>query len=182
MIKDIKNDNLYFARVRENAIIPSKEDENGGYDIYSCFEEDFIAILPHKTVMIPTGIASACSDDYTIILKERGSTGSKGIGQRCGVVDSGYRGEWFVPLTNTTDDIICISKLNEEDTDLKICNFGKYKRTPIEGKVIVYPYKKAICQALVVPVPKMKVNEISYEQLKEFKSNRGDGKLGSSKK
>lgn len=182
MIKDIKNDNLYFAKVRENAIIPSKEDENGGYDIYACFDEDLIMIRPHETVMIPTGLASACSEDYVIILKERGSTGSKGIGQRCGVIDSGYRGEWFVPLTNTTDDIICISKLNKEDTDLEICDFGKYKIIPIEGRVIVYSYTKAICQALVVPVPKMNVKEITYEQLKKFKSNRRDGKLGSSNK
>ena len=41
-------------------------------------------IEPHETVLVPTGIASAFSSDYVAIIKERGSTGSKGIGQRCG--------------------------------------------------------------------------------------------------
>ena len=80
-----------FAKVRPTAEIPTKRVEDAGYDIYADFEEDYIIVPPHKTKMIPTGIASACDTDYCFILKERGSTGSKGIAQRCGVIDSGYR-------------------------------------------------------------------------------------------
>lgn len=75
---------IKFAKVRPTAIIPTKRDEDAGFDIYANFEEDFRIIPPHETIMIPTGIASACDTDYCFILKERGSTGTKGIAQRCG--------------------------------------------------------------------------------------------------
>ena len=74
-----------FAKVRPSAIIPTKRVEDAGYDIYANFDEDYITILPHETKMIPTGIVSACDVDYCFILKERGSTGTKGMGQRSGV-------------------------------------------------------------------------------------------------
>lgn len=77
---------IYFAKVKEQAIIPTKREEDGAFDIYACFEEDYMIIEPHETKMIPTGLASAFSADYVAILKERGSNGSKGIGQRAGVI------------------------------------------------------------------------------------------------
>lgn len=168
----VQDKNLFFAKVRETATIPTKEDENMGYDIYADFEEDYMLIYPHETKMIPTGICSACSEDYAIVLKERGSTGTKGIAQRCGVIDSGYRAEWFVPITNTTNIPIVISKKLDD----------KMKKKFIYGEITVYPYEKAICQAVVLPVPKMNVQEISLEMLKSIPSKRKDGKIGSSGK
>jgi len=101
-------------------------------------------------------------------LLERGSTGTKGIGQRCGVIDSGYRNEWFIPITNHNDKPMIITK----ETDVEY----------LQDDFIVYPYTKAICQAVLLPVPKVEINEISYGELKEFKSERGMGCLGSSNK
>lgn len=164
------NNKLYFSKVKKGAIIPTKESENAGYDIYACFEQDYITIESHKTVMIPTGIASACSEDYYVQLQERGSTGTKGMAQRCGVIDSGYRNEWFVPITNTNNKPITIVKLHSSISD------------DILYEHIIYPYEKAICQAVIIPVPRMEVKEISYEELKSIKSKRGMGALGSSNK
>lgn len=171
------DDDLYFAKVRKTAKIPTKDDENMGYDIYADFEEEYMLIDPHETKMIPTGICSACSEDYAIVLKERGSTGTKGMGQRCGVIDAGYRGEWFVPITNTTNYPLIISKITDEN-ELITKEYGKI--APVG--TIIYPYTKAICQAVVLPVPKMNVKEITYEELKNIKSKRGLGSLGSSGK
>ena len=98
-----------FAKVHPNAIIPSKRDEDMGFDIYACFDEDYIVINPHETKLIPTGIASACNPKYGFLVFERGSTGSKGIARRCGVIDSGYRNEWFIGLTNTTNNTTAIT-------------------------------------------------------------------------
>lgn len=176
-----------FAKVRPDAIIPSKRDEDMGFDIYACFYEDYMVIDPHETKLIPTGIASACDPGYGFILFERGSTGSKGIARRCGVIDSGYRNEWFIGLTNTTNKRLYISKLNTEEL---IEALVVDKDDPIDWKFaddeminsIVYPYSKAIAQALVVPVPKTNVNEISYDELKMIESERGCGALGSSGK
>ena len=163
-----------FAKVRPTAKIPTKRVEDAGYDIYADFEEPFILINPHETVLIPTGIASACDTDFCFVLKERGSTGTKGIAQRCGIIDSGYRDEWFVPITNTTNDYIMIAKSDNTSTDI----FGSI---PMK-KIIRYPYEKAICQALVIPVPEVTVEEITYDELKEIASERGTGALGSSGK
>lgn len=166
-----------FAKVHPNAIIPSKRDEDMGFDIYACFDEDYMVIKPHETKLIPTGIASSCEVDYGFVLRERGSTGSKGIALRAGVIDSGYRNEWFVGLTNTTNVNLFITKLDDIET------LNDYWE--IEGMLtddIFYPYSKAIAQALVVPVPKVNVEEIPYEELKAIESERGMGALGSSHK
>ena len=164
---------IYFAKIRPDAIIPSKSEENAGYDIYACFKEDYIVLRPHETKMIPTGIASACSDEYYFQLFERGSTGTKGIGQRCGVIDSGYRNEWFVPITNHNDKPLAIIK-DDASKDHIIRGWGNF--------TIFYPYKKAICQAVLLPVPKVDIEEIHYEILVEIESERGMGLLGSTNK
>ena len=170
MLVDVK-----FAKVRPDAKIPNKRDEDMGFDIYACFDEDYIVINPHETKLVPTGIASSCSLDYGFLVFERGSTGSKGIARRCGVIDSGYRNEWFIGLTNTTNKVMFISKLSEKET-----YDSHYEEVMPES--FVYPYSKAIAQALLVPVPKALVSEISYEELQDIKSERGLGSLGSSGK
>jgi dUTP pyrophosphatase len=146
-----------------------------GYDIYACFDEDYIVINPHETKLVPTGIASACDPGYGFLLFERGSTGSKGIARRCGVIDSGYRNEWFVGLTNTTNKVMFISKLSERET------YNAYY-DEVMPESFVYPYSKAIVQAIVTPVLETNKEELSYEDLKAIPSERGLGKLGSSLK
>ena len=100
---------IYFAKTKESAIIPSKERENAGYDIYACWEgiakRDKI-LKPHTTKLIPTGISCALPIDYYFQVEERGRTGSKGIKKGAGVVDSGYRGEIFVAITNANDNYL----------------------------------------------------------------------------
>ena len=123
-------------------------------------------INPLETKLVPLGIGSAVSDDYYFQIQERGSTGSKGIKYGAGVIDSGYRGEWLIPITNTNTKPIIITK----NTGFEDSSF------------IVYPYEKAICQAILLPVPKTEVEEISYEELEKIPSLRGTGKLGSSGK
>ena len=179
--------NIKFAKVKPNATIPSKRDEDMGFDIYACFDKDYILINPHETKFIPTGLASACDPGYGFLVFERGSTGSKGIARRCGVIDSGYRDEWFICLTNTTNNKLFISKLNSKELVEALCidheNLIDWKLAEDEVlNAIVYPYSKAIAQALVVPVPKTKVEELSYEDLKTIPSERGLGALGSSGK
>ena len=44
---------IKFAKVNPNATIPSKEIEDMGYDIYSCFSEDnFIINLFHRDIVV----------------------------------------------------------------------------------------------------------------------------------
>ena len=162
---------LLFAKVREGAKIPTKRDEDAGRDLYACFDEEYIIIYPHTTALVPTGIATAFSKDYYAQIQERGSTGSKGIKYGAGVIDSGYRGEWFVPITNCNDIPIIIIK-----------DVGKAEELFPFTKKIIYPYSKGIAQFVMLPVPKFEEVEVTLEDLQNIKSERGAGKLGSSDK
>ena len=198
---ELKENDLYFAKVNPNAIIPTKEKENAGYDIYACFNKDFLVIPPHSTKLIPTGIASAISDKYYLGVAERGSTGKIGMKYSAGVNDSGYRGEIFIGLSNINDVPIVISKLTREELEE---NYGKigYGETiymteeEYEDLIyledyeeynnltcIIYPYSKAIAQLIVHEVHnEVEPKEISYEELQSIPSKRGTGSLGSSGK
>lgn len=174
-------DKIKFAKVKENAVIPSKREEDAGYDIYACFDEEYMIIEPHETKLIPTGIASAFDDDYVMVLKERGSTGTKGMAQRCGVIDSGFRNEWSVPICNVNYKPIIITDIESDNEIVIMTEYGDVRYFSKDNSVI-YPKSKAICQALLLPVPKISVEEITYDELLKIESERGNGMLGSSGK
>lgn len=162
---------LYFARIRPTARIPSKRAEDAGYDIYACLHTPFLRIGPMETALVPTGIASAFHSAWYMQLRERGSTGARGIALRCGVIDSGYRGEWLVAVTNLNPVPLyfaepqAVRRLEADDTPK-----------------LIHPVEKAICQAVLLPVPQTMVEELSYESLQTLDSQRGAGRMGSSGK
>ena len=51
-----------FAKCRKEAIIPSKREGDGCYDIYACFDDNEIQINPFEVKLIPTGICRTFSD------------------------------------------------------------------------------------------------------------------------
>ena len=176
---------VYFARKAEDVILPSKKDENAGLDVYAYFEEDFMVLPPHQATMIPTGLYSCVSDDYVLLGRDRGSTGTKGLRFGAGVIDSGYRGEIFIPIINENDYPIIIAKSEEIFKTLilaqNVHQVSLHDLQPIQTPKY-YPYSKAIGQLLVVPVPKIEVKELTVEELQAIPSERGTGALGSSGK
>lgn len=164
---------IKFAAVDKNRDykIPTKRVEDAGYDIYASFEKELIIIDPFTTVLIPTNIASALPYNYYFQVEERGSTGSKGIKKSAGVIDSGYRNEIFIAITNCNDRDVVIAK-NPEEIKMK----DNFKGC------IIYPYSKAIAQLVLHEVPQLESEEISYDELKAIPSERGMGALGSSNK
>ena len=140
---------MKFSKVREDAKIPQKRVEDAGYDIYACFDEDYTVIKSHECKFIPTGIASAFENDYVALLRERGSTGSRQMALRCGVIDAGFRGEWKVALDNTSSKTIYIIK---EGVTLETSE-----------PHIVYPYEKAIAQFIMTNAFHLGVDVIPYE-------------------
>jgi dUTP pyrophosphatase len=159
---------IYFSKVNPNAIIPTKRDEDGCYDLYASFEYDSIIIEPHTVYLIPTGIASVFAPTYRIGFRERGSNTTSNLEVMAGQIDSGYRGEYFVALQNNNNIPVEITKL-----------IDKVEKT---NDFIRVPYSKAICQFAIEEVPTVNINEITYEELLQFKSERGLGCLGSSNK
>lgn len=168
-----KERQIYFAKLSEKAIIPSKKDEDAGYDIYACFEEDFIKINPHQTVLIPTKLTWACHPNFYMQIEERSSTGSKGIKRSAGIIDSGYRGEIKIAITNSNDRDLYLSSLSEDE--LK-------KKYDIKENAVIYPTTKAIAQGVIHRVEKMEIKEISYQDLLKIPSQRGEAGFGSTNK
>lgn len=162
-------DTIYFSKVRLDAIIPSKRDEDGCYDLYACFDGDELILHPNKPTLIDTGIASAFPNKYRFNCKrERSSTGLLAMNVLSGQIDSGYRGSWFINIINILNKPIVISKLINKIED--------------RDDYIVYPASKGICQAALEFVPEVEIKEIPYEELLNIKSERGLGCLGSSNK
>lgn len=183
-----------FAKVRETAKIPTKSEENSGFDIYADIDKDFF-INPWTTRLIPTGIASEFSKNWTLLIQERGSTGSQGIKKSAGVIDSNYRGEWFVAITNPNYKTIVFSvdpeKTKERLVRVKESSMKEYhgeKFNPkkfdaeshVEKNYIIYPVTKAIAQFLVLYTPHVEPIEVKFEELTP--SDRGAGNRGSSGK
>jgi dUTP pyrophosphatase len=164
----------YFKikKLSDDVIVPSKRDEDAGFDIYGIFEEDFIVLDSGEIKMIPTGFSMEIPKDWVFLIKERGSTGSKGISVRCGIIDSGFRGELFIALNNTSKKTIVFYK---EDWGLETFLESQDLK---EDEVTIYPQTKAIAQGLLLYTPHVDVkivNEIS-------ESERKDKILGSTNK
>ena len=174
------NDNeLCFAKIRETARVPSKKDEDAGFDFYADFAEEFFVIGAGETRPVPTGIAAAFSSKFYAQVEERSSMAKLGVKKSGGVMDSGYRGEYLIMLYNTNKKPFIISKVSAEDlADEFEVNGVEYKKS----EVVIYPYTKAICQVVMQEIPVFDVKEITYDELKSIASERGAGGFGSSKK
>lgn len=164
----IKENELLFAKTRNDAIIPTKEDEDGCYDIYACFDEEEIIIEPFSNKLIDSGIATAFDKKYRLAIRERGSNSKSGLITMSGQVDSGYRGSIFLSLYNSNSIPVIITK-----------NIEKIKETTT---AIYVPYKNAIAQFAMEEVPVFSEREVDYEFLKSIISKRMFGALGSSGK
>lgn len=165
----MRNENIIkFAKLRESVTIPSKLSHNACYDVYANFEENSVVLKPYETKLISTGIISAFDEKYMISLRERGTNTKNKLKVSAGIIDSSYRGEWFVALYNTTDHNIMIDKNVEEII--------------MQANTLHVPYCKAICQAKIEEVPVIEIMECSIDDIKSIPSERGEGMLGSSGK
>lgn len=159
---------IMFAKLRENAVIPSKRDEDSDYDLYACFDEDEFVIPAFSTGLVPTGIISAFDESLGVKFEERGSN-TKWCGLvQAGVIDSGYRGEWFCAIYNGNPVPVHISKAVSDVQRL-------------DDRVMV-PYSKAVCQFNVRQIPRIEIEAVSPEEVLSCESDRGAGSLGSSGK
>lgn len=174
--------NLKFSRENDMVKGLSKRDEDAGQDLYinpvwfdSVATDGLMILEPGDVCMFDTGIRTVFSDDYVAIIHERGSTGSRCMATRCGVIDSGYRGVWNVMLNNTGKRNIVIYNPDKIDA---------VKVTELYGDIPVtlYPITKAIAQVVFQKVPKANLEEVSVEDILSVESERGSGKLGSSGK
>ncbi len=159
---------LKIVRCHPDAKLPYKREEDGCYDLYACFDENELMWEVGDIKLVGTGLKTYFSNEYFIQLHEKSSAFKQRLLMRSGIIDSGYRGEIFVCLENNTDKPIEISK-----------SINDYE---ITEDYIRIPYNKSICQFSLQKVEKSSILEISQEELDTYKSERGEGAIGSTGK
>ena len=169
-----ENSNLtiYWDLLEQRAKMPTKRDEDAGFDIYTTELE--AVLKPGETKFFSTGLRSAFPKNYWIEIKERGSTGAVGLSVRSGVIDSGYRGEWKIMLTNVNNYPVEFSHGVDKVTYV----YGKIFKNKI--KKVIYPLSKAIAQAVVIPLPNITCKPWDAEKIEA--SERGQTGWGASGK
>ena len=163
---------IKWLKIKPEAIIPSKRNEDAGFDLYTTDEE--VILKPHETKFFNTGLASVFDEMLVGIIKERGSTGKLGLSVRSGVIDSGYRGEWKITITNLNDYPVVFKKSNKVEFQYKLGG-RKVKR-------LIYPINKAIAQVIFWNLPSVKSEEINEDEFRTCVSERGDSGWGASGK
>ena len=96
-----------FKRMAPDAELPMRGTfGSAGYDICANLEED-VTINPGECVKISTGFATSFRKDYVALVFSRSGLATKNglvVAQGTAVIDSDYRGEWFIPLYNQSSE------------------------------------------------------------------------------
>lgn len=95
---------LTFKKLDPRAVIPSRATSgSAGLDLCACLDAP-VTIESGEIKLIPIGItAEPDCDDIALLIYPRSGLSSKygvSLANCVGVVDSDYRGAWFVPLIN----------------------------------------------------------------------------------
>ena len=174
LINSIMHPEVFFSKLSEDAIVPTKRKEDAGYDVYANFTPDEATgfrnlICPKlQTTLVPTKIAMALPDTHYFNTKhERGSTGKIAMSVLAGVIDSGYRNELFIAIAPLKKDVVITDRVES------VIETEDY---------ILYPYSKAIAQGTIDLVADAETKVITYEELLKMESERGLTNLGASGK
>lgn len=90
------------TKIRIVSDYPLQKSKTGdvGYDIRALNDGRPIHVGPNQTVKIKTGVYLELPNEFEAQVRPRSGLSSKGILVHFGTVDSGYRGEVLVSLTN----------------------------------------------------------------------------------
>lgn len=113
-------------KLNNNAKLPTRGSvQAAGYDLYACLDSDTIALKPHETVKIGTGLSIEVPEGYFGgIFARSGIATNKGLrpANCVGIADSDYRGEYIITLHNDSDIVQTIAQ-NERIAQLVILPF-----------------------------------------------------------
>ncbi len=95
---------ITFKKLDEKAVIPSRATAgSAGLDIHACLDKP-VTIESGEIKMIPTGLTAEPDEkDVALLIYPRSGLSTKygvTLANCVGVVDSDYRGAWFIPLIN----------------------------------------------------------------------------------
>lgn len=103
----IKHYGPKVKKLRESAKLPTRgSSESAGWDLYADIDEP-VAIPPHKTVKIGTGLAfEPPAGMFGAIVARSGMATNWGLApaNKIGICDTDYRGPYIVALHNHSDE------------------------------------------------------------------------------
>jgi len=191
-------------KLREDAIIPTKNKNDAGYDLYAVWDSPIVIHKPSQIIMFPTGIKMRFPHTHVALVKERGSTGIRNMQVRAGVVEGNFTGEYNVLLNNgndflkiiyvednwTWEDMLFALRENrffpwtiEDDFEIVKDSLGReilsYLKSPF---AYLYPQSKAIAQIVITNKEDWEFEEVNEDDFHSIDSDRGEGMLGSSGK
>lgn len=162
---------IVFYSPIENFQIPSKREEDAGYDLFVCLPKDPIlrelqiaeSLKDNgKAILVNLNLCMALPMGYFGKVEDRSSMGASGFKTAGGVIDCGYRGSVKV----------CFQYNGEADRDYKMEQL--YKKM-VDGT--------AIAQMIVEEYASFDTEvELDYQKFLNIKSERGINGFGSTDK
>lgn len=148
--------NIKVKKLASNAIIPEYQTDGAAcFDIHACFanpEADYCISHPGTPAVIRTGLAFEIPPGFVMKVYSRSGHGFKNdvrLANAVGVIDSDYRGELMVKLTNDNSD----------------------------GQGFKIRHGDRIAQAMIIPIPR--INFIESDELSDTeRGNGGFGSTG----
>jgi len=126
---------LRFARLRENAVLPSRAHEgDAALDLYAA---EPARIGPGERWSVPTGIAVEIPEGHAgLVLPRSGLAREHGISlvNSPGLIDAGYRGELTVLLLNTDPAEVYRVQLGDRIAQLVVVAIAATE--PVEAEVL----------------------------------------------
>ncbi len=159
----MKKIEVFVEICRENVKIPAYvHDWDAGMDV--CAAEELL-IGPGDTLIVPTGLKFAIPEGYEIQVRPRSGISAKTpirISNSPGTIDSGYRDELGIIMTNTSEICSCCC-----DDSILLDSVGNRKGN--------YHIRKGdrIAQLILKEVPRMEL--IIVPNVAEIGQNRGGG-------
>ncbi len=163
---------VYVEICREGIQLPTyANDGDAGMDIRAA--EDII-IYPSETKLVPTGLKTAIPEGYEIQVRPRSGLSLKTplrIANSPGTIDSGYRDEIGIIVTNTSDT------RNLYEIYHNITDWPIYSINEKGNKAGIYKINKGdrIAQIVLCEIKKMKTIQCEHGQILELGKNRGGG-------
>ncbi len=152
---------------REGAVIPRyAKPGDAGMDV--CAAEE-VLIRPGETVIVPTGLKLAIPEGYEIQVRPRSGISLRTplrISNSPGTIDSGYRDELGIIVTNTSP--ICCSADEVYGLDAQGNKFGSYRILPGDR----------IAQIVLHAVPVMTMKVVTSVRDIGYNRNGGFGSTG----
>ena len=114
-------------------VLEKGKESDSGYDLrlQAIKDKENNVIESLETVLIHTGVYLELPDDIEVQLRPKSSLSSKGLLVHFGTVDSGYRGELLVAMTNLNKDKV------EFEYNRKIAQIVFNKKTDVDLEKVV---------------------------------------------